>query len=118
MSDTPADTPIDTATEDAAVKVWICPGCGARYQEPATCTNQHEPIETVAHDAPAEAAETAPEPPSADNGGTEPAGTDQGADEAPVPAEPVSRPAGLVASLHEAKAALEQAISILEQTTG
>ena len=31
-------------------KVWICPGCGARYDAPTTCSAQHPPLECDEYD--------------------------------------------------------------------
>lgn len=42
----------DTATEpsDAPAKVYICPACGKRYDEPTTCSDSHPPTECVEYD--------------------------------------------------------------------
>src|SRR6185312_14740226 len=40
-----------SATEETAPgKVWICPGCGARYAEPTVCVNEHPPVAADEYD--------------------------------------------------------------------
>lgn len=38
------------ATDPPGDKIYICPACGTRYDEPTTCSNGHEPTETVEYD--------------------------------------------------------------------
>lgn len=102
--------------------VYICPGCGARYAEPTTCTNQHPPIEAEPFElqpgedpqVPAAAGEAQPE--TAAEPEPEPAQDEKGEpeqiDQAP------EHVAGLTvahAALTDAHAALTQALVTLEQ---
>lgn len=36
--------------DEAPTKVYICPACGWRYDDPTTCANGHAPTETVEYD--------------------------------------------------------------------
>lgn len=109
-------------------KVYICPGCGAEYAEPTTCTNQHPPIEAVEYDkATVDAAKAAiaagatevtipaapQEEPVAPDAPAEPA-----ADPAP-PAEPTA-PNGtpLVQAVADAFAKLEAAVAAAKAELG
>ena len=95
-----------TDEETAPTKVWICPGCGARYTEPTVCTNQHEPIAADEYDlAPgAEATVEAPVEPAA---------------EPPAPTEAApSEPAPVADPLASAFSELEDATANLKTKLG
>jgi hypothetical protein len=108
MSETSAEAP---ATDPPGEKVYICPACGTRYDEPTTCANGHPPAETVEYDrATVAAAESGDEDAQAAiaEQATEQAGTSAGAvageattaapvgpdDPGPAAAPPADDPAG------------------------
>lgn len=43
-------TPEAPATDAPGATIFVCPACGTRYDEPTTCSNGHEPTETVEYD--------------------------------------------------------------------
>ena len=62
-------------------KVWICPGCGARYDAPTTCSAQHPPLECDEYDL-------APEPASEEgDSSSAPADTSNESSEPDTPPE-------------------------------
>lgn len=49
----PAAADVETSADEHAETpgaIYICPACGARYDEPTTCTNGHAAAETVEYD--------------------------------------------------------------------
>jgi hypothetical protein len=47
MSETTPEAP---ATDPPGDKIYVCPACGIRYDEPTTCSEGHPPTETVEYD--------------------------------------------------------------------
>ena len=95
-----------TDEETAPTKVWICPGCGARYDAMTTCSAQHPPLECDEFDlAPgAEATVEAPVEPAA---------------EPPAPTEAApSEPAPVADPLASAFSELEDATANLKTKLG
>lgn len=48
----PVELSEQAAAEPQAAGQFYCPGCGARYNTPGTCSADHEPIELQPVDAP------------------------------------------------------------------
>lgn len=40
----------EPATDPPGDKIYICPACGTRYDEPTTCANGHPATETIEYD--------------------------------------------------------------------
>jgi len=74
-----------------AGKVWICPACGSRYDEPTVCTNQHPAEAALEYDlAPEDVTPAAPaeEPPAEDPAAETVPALDTAPPAPPAPPEP------------------------------
>lgn len=109
MSETSAEAP---ATDAPGDKVYICPACGTRYDQPTECANAHPPTETVEYDrATVEAADSGDESAiaSVNETAAQAAGTSAGAVQSETavgdPAPPEPMPAAPAAPAPPAKPA-------------